>query len=474
MISRRPSVLAATAIMAATLNGRQQVIDMRGQPIPGLYAGGEAIPDVEMCRLFAIDADRYELDNGEPLPAIFRKATAPIVLIGVDSASWLKTAAWGFVMPQVSKKTGKPIQPKVVNNAQRRRVVPCAKDKGRPMSLFERWLTLWVALCILAGLVLGNLLPGAFGVLASLEYASVNLVVAVLIWAMVYPMMIAIDFGSLKAVGQRPKGLIITLVINWLIKPFTMAALAVLFFNHVFAGLIDPERAPEYIAGLILLGAAPCTAMVFVWSQLTRGDPNYTLVQVSVNDLIMVVAFAPIVAFLLGVTDISVPWETLVLSVVLYIVIPLIAGALTRRALIARGGVRAVDAFTAWIKPASVLGLLLTVVLLFGFQGQLILAQPLLIALIAVPIVIQSYGIFALGYGAAWVWRVPHKVAAPCALIGTSNFFELAVAVAIGLFGLDSGAALATVVGVLVEVPVMLSLVAFANRTRARFHRGRR
>ncbi|MBV2185456.1 MAG: bile acid:sodium symporter, partial [Rhizobium sp.] len=230
------------------------------------------------------------------------------------------------------------------------------------MSLFERWLTLWVALCILAGLVLGNLAPGLFGVLAGLEYASVNLVVAVLIWAMVYPMMIAIDFGSLKDVGRRPKGLIITLAINWLIKPFTMAALAVLFFNHVFAGLIDPAKAPEYIAGLILLGAAPCTAMVFVWSQLTKGDPNYTLVQVSVNDLIMVVAFAPIVAFLLGVTDISVPWETLILSVVLYIVIPLIAGWLTRRTLIARG--RSVEDFTARIKPTSVLGLLLTVVLL--------------------------------------------------------------------------------------------------------------
>ncbi len=337
------------------------------------------------------------------------------------------------------------------------------------MTLFERWLTLWVALCILAGLALGNLLPGLFGALASLEYASVNLVVAVLIWAMVYPMMIAIDFGSLKAVGQRPKGLVITLVINWLIKPFTMAALAVLFFNHIFAGLIDPERAPEYIAGLILLGAAPCTAMVFVWSQLTKGDPNYTLVQVSVNDLIMVAAFAPIVAFLLGVTDISVPWETLVLSVVLYIVIPLIAGTLTRRRLIAKGGEAAVSAFTARIKPASVIGLLVTVVLLFGFQGPVILAQPLVIALIAVPILIQSYGIFALGYGWAWAWGVPHRVAAPCALIGTSNFFELAVAVAIGLFGLNSGAALATVVGVLVEVPVMLSLVAFANRTRDRF-----
>jgi ACR3 family arsenite transporter len=335
------------------------------------------------------------------------------------------------------------------------------------MSLFERWLTLWVALCILAGLVLGNLLPGVFAALAGLEYASVNLVVAVLIWAMVYPMMIAIDLGSLRAVGQRPRGLVITLVINWLIKPFTMAALAVLFFNHLFAGLIDPAKAPEYIAGLILLGAAPCTAMVFVWSQLTRGDPNYTLVQVSVNDLVMVVAFAPIVAFLLGVTDISVPWNTLVLSVVLYIVIPLIAGALTRRALLRHG--RSVEAFTARIKPASVLGLLLTVVLLFGFQGPVIVAQPLLIGLIAVPIILQSYGIFALGYAWAWAWHLPHRVAAPCALIGTSNFFELAVAVAIGLFGLNSGAALATVVGVLVEVPVMLSLVAFANRTRGRF-----
>lgn len=337
------------------------------------------------------------------------------------------------------------------------------------MSLFERWLTLWVALCILVGLVLGNLMPGLFTALAGLEYASVNLVVAVLIWAMVYPMMIAIDFGSLKDVGRRPRGLVITLVINWLIKPFTMAALAVLFFNYVFAGLIDPAKAPEYIAGLILLGAAPCTAMVFVWSQLTKGDPNYTLVQVSVNDLIMVVAFAPIVAFLLGVTDITVPWETLILSVVLYIVIPLIAGALTRRALMARRGEAAVADFTARIKPASVLGLLLTVVLLFGFQGQVIIAQPLLIALIAVPIIIQSYGIFALGYAWAFAWKLPHRVAAPCALIGTSNFFELAVAVAIGLFGLNSGAALATVVGVLVEVPVMLSLVAFANRTRNRF-----
>ncbi len=337
------------------------------------------------------------------------------------------------------------------------------------MSLFERYLSLWVFLCILAGIGLGSLAPGLFAALAALEYASVNLVVAVLIWAMVWPMMIGVDFGALRDVGKRPKGLVITLVVNWLIKPFTMGALGVLFFNHLFAGWIDPAKAPEYIAGLILLGAAPCTAMVFVWSHLTRGDANYTLVQVSVNDLIMVVAFAPIVAFLLGVTDISVPWETLLLSVALFIVIPLIAGALTRQRLMARGGAPAVTAFTARIKPASVIGLLATVVLLFGFQGPVILAQPLLIALIAAPILIQSYGIFALAYGWAWAWRVPHRIAAPCALIGTSNFFELAVAVAIGLFGLNSGAALATVVGVLVEVPVMLSLVAFANRTRERF-----
>ncbi len=337
------------------------------------------------------------------------------------------------------------------------------------MSLFECYLTLWVALCIVAGLALGALLPGVFAALANLEYASVNLIVAVLIWAMVYPMMVVVDLSSLKSVGQRPKGLIITVVINWLIKPFTMAALGVLFFQYLFAGLIDGDKATEYIAGLILLGAAPCTAMVFVWSQMTKGDANYTLVQVSLNDLIMVVAFAPIVAFLLGVTDIAVPWETLILSTVLYVVIPLVAGAVTRSALIRQGGEAAVAAFTARIKPASVMGLLLTVVLLFGFQGPVILAQPGLIALLAVPIIIQSYGIFALGYGWAYLWKLPHKIAAPCALIGTSNFFELAVAVAIGLFGLNSGAALVTVVGVLVEVPVMLSLVAFANRTRGRF-----
>jgi arsenite transporter len=342
------------------------------------------------------------------------------------------------------------------------------------MSSFERYLSLWVALCIVAGIALGGLLPGAFQFLASLEYGSVNFVVAILIWFMVYPMMVAVDFTSLRRVHERPRGLVITLVVNWLIKPFTMAALGVLFFQHLFAELIDPANAGQYIAGLILLGAAPCTAMVFVWSQMTRGDANYTLVQVSLNDVIMIFAFAPLVALLLGVTDIVVPWETLLLSVVLYVVIPLIAGVITRTRLMRRAGPGAVGEaevarFTSRIKPLSVLGLLATVVLLFGFQGQIILDQPVLIALIAVPLLIQSYGIFGIAYGAAYLWRVPFNVAAPCALIGTSNFFELAVAVAIGLFGLNSGAALVTVVGVLVEVPVMLSLVAFANRTRAWF-----
>jgi ACR3 family arsenite transporter len=344
---------------------------------------------------------------------------------------------------------------------------------GMTLSVFDRFLSLWVALCIVAGVFLGSLFPGLFQTVAGWEYASVNLVVAVLIWAMVYPMMVAVDFASLRHIHKRPKGLVITVVVNWLIKPFTMAALGVLFFQFVFADLIDPADAGQYIAGLILLGAAPCTAMVFVWSQLTRGDANYTLLQVSLNDIIMIFAFAPIVALLLGVTDIQVPWETLLLSVGLYVVTPLAAGAATRFISIRRAngaqGEAAVARFTTAVKPFSVLGLLATVVLLFGFQGHVILDRPLLIALIAVPLLIQSYGIFVIAYAAAWAWRVPHNVAAPCALIGTSNFFELAVAVAIGLFGLNSGAALVTVVGVLVEVPVMLSLVAFANRTRRYF-----
>ncbi|MBC7154321.1 MAG: ACR3 family arsenite efflux transporter [Rhodobacteraceae bacterium] len=334
------------------------------------------------------------------------------------------------------------------------------------MGMFERWLSVWVGTAMVAGLALGMVAPGLVGAVAAAEVASVNLVVAVLIWAMVYPMMVGVDPGSLRDVARQPRGLLITLAVNWLIKPFTMALLAVVFFDVVFAPLIAPEDARQYIAGLILLGAAPCTAMVFVWSQLTGGDENYTLVQVSVNDLIMVVAFAPIVAFLLGVTEIAVPWQTLVLSVVLYVVLPLLAGLITRRML---GGAKAIAAFRARAKPWSVVGLIVTVAILFGLQGQAIVDRPLIIALIAVPILIQSYGIFALAYAAAWMLKVPHRVAAPCALIGTSNFFELAVAVAISLFGLGSGAALATVVGVLVEVPVMLTLVAFANRTRARF-----
>lgn len=337
------------------------------------------------------------------------------------------------------------------------------------MSIFERFLSVWVALCIVAGITLGLAFPAAFKFLADLEFASVNFPVAILIWAMVWPMMIDVDFGSLRKVGEKPKGLVITLIVNWLIKPFTMAALGVLFFRFVFADFMPPSDAEGYIAGLILLGAAPCTAMVFVWSQLTRGDATYTLVQVSLNDTIMVFAFAPIVAVLLGVTNIEIPWTTLILSVVLYVVLPLVAGIITRHLLNSAGGHTAISAFLKRVKPFSVNGLLATVILLFGFQGETIINRPVVIALIAVPIIIQSYGIFAIAYGAAFALRVPHKIAAPCAMIGTSNFFELAVAVAISLYGLNSAAALATVVGVLVEVPVMLSLVAFANRTRTRF-----
>ncbi len=334
------------------------------------------------------------------------------------------------------------------------------------MSIFERYLSLWIALAILAGIALGNLFSGLVEGIAAMELARVNLIVAVLIWAMVYPMMIGVDLSSLKDVFRQPKGLTITLAVNWLIKPFTMAVLAVFFFEFVFADLIAPADAQQYIAGLILLGAAPCTAMVFVWSQLTNGDESYTLLQVSVNDAVMVVAFGPIVAFLLGVTDIVVPWETLVLSVILFVALPLLAGILTRVRLVSA---ERIEAFQSRAKPWSIVGLIATVVILFGLQGEVILEKPFVIALIAVPILLQSYGIFALAYAAAYLWKVPHRIAAPCALIGTSNFFELAVAVAISLFGLNSGAALATVVGVLVEVPVMLSLVAFANRTRARF-----
>ena len=335
------------------------------------------------------------------------------------------------------------------------------------MGVFERYLTVWVGLGILAGVGLGLLIPGIFQAVAAMEIAQVNLVVAVFIWIMIYPMMIQIDWHAVKDVGKKPQGLMLTLVVNWLIKPFTMAGLGVLFFQYVFADWVDPQSANEYIAGMILLGVAPCTAMVFVWSQLVKGDANYTLVQVSVNDLIMVVAFAPIAAFLLGVTNVTVPWETLLLSTMLYVVLPLLAGMVTRQLLV-KQSTTALGQFVARLKPWSVVGLIATVVLLFGFQAGTIVEKPGVIALIAVPLILQSYGIFFIGWwGAKWL-KLPHEIAGPACLIGTSNFFELAVAVAISLFGLNSGAALATVVGVLVEVPVMLSLVAMVNAWKPR------
>lgn len=352
-------------------------------------------------------------------------------------------------------------------------------DKSSALGLFERYLSVWVALSLGAGVVLGLVFPALFAGAAALQFANVNFIIAVLIWVMIYPMMIGVDFASLKDVGRKPKGLCITLVVNWLIKPFSMALLGLLFFEVLFVDWVDAESAREYIAGMILLGVAPCTAMVFVWSQLVRGDANYTLVQVTVNDLIMIFAFAPIAALLLGVTELTVPWNTLLLSVFLYVAIPLVAGYYTRQSLTRSLGPKAsesavaarVTEFTGVLKPYSVIGLLATVVLLFGFQAQTIIDKPQVIALIALPLIIQSYGIFAIAYGWAYLWRVPFSTAAPAALIGTSNFFELAVAVAISLFGLNSGAALATVVGVLVEVPVMLSLVALANRSESAFTR---
>ncbi|AXR05089.1 ACR3 family arsenite efflux transporter [Salinimonas sediminis] len=333
------------------------------------------------------------------------------------------------------------------------------------MGFFERYLSLWVALCIIAGVTAGSLAPEVFTAIASLEVAHVNLVVAVLIWLMIYPMMIQVDFGAIKDVGKKPKGLALTLIINWLIKPFTMALLGWLFFKGFFADWVDPQTANEYIAGMILLGVAPCTAMVFVWSHLTKGDANYTLVQVSVNDLIMIFAFAPLAGLLLGVSDITVPWDTLLLSVVLYVVLPLVAGVITRK-VVSQRGENALPTLVDKLKPLSMIGLLATLVLLFSFQATTILEKPQSIVLIAIPLLLQTYGIFAIAYFLAKRMGLPHNVAAPACMIGTSNFFELAVAVAISLFGLHSGAALATVVGVLVEVPVMLSLVWFANRTR--------
>jgi ACR3 family arsenite transporter len=339
---------------------------------------------------------------------------------------------------------------------------------------FERYLTLWVALCIVAGVAFGSWLPGVFAAVASAEVARVNLVVALLIWLMIVPMLLKIDFGALGSVRQHWKGVGVTLFINWAVKPFSMALLGSLFIGWLFAPLLPAGEIPSYIAGLILLAAAPCTAMVFVWSNLCEGEPTYTLSQVALNDVIMVFAFAPLVGFLLGVASITVPWDTLLLSVVLYIVLPVIAAQLIRRILLVRGGQPALDRLLGTLGPISLSALLATLVLLFGFQGRQILDQPLVIALLAVPIFIQVYFNAGLAYWLSKRFGVAWCVAAPAALIGASNFFELAVAAAISLFGLNSGAALATVVGVLVEVPVMLSVVTIVKRTRGWYEAGAR
>lgn len=343
--------------------------------------------------------------------------------------------------------------------------------KDQPgIGFFERYLTLWVALCIVVGIGIGQYLPIIPDTLSKFEYAKVSIPVAILIWLMIYPMMLKVDFQSVKNVGKRPKGILVTCVTNWLIKPFTMFGIAWLFFFGVFEALIPVELAHEYLAGAVLLGAAPCTAMVFVWSYLTRGDAAYTLVQVAVNDLIILVAFAPIVAFLLGVGGVEIPWDTLLLSVVLFVVIPLAAGVLTRIGVVKRRGIAYFNnVFVKKFDNFTIGGLLLTLIILFSFQGETILNNPLHILLIALPLIIQTVLIFFVAYGWSKAWKLPHNVAAPAGMIGASNFFELAVAVAISLFGLQSGAALATVVGVLVEVPVMLMLVKIANNTRGWF-----
>jgi len=337
----------------------------------------------------------------------------------------------------------------------------------KKIGLFEKYLTLWVGLGIAVGIIIGHFTGDGISVISNLEIARVNIPVAILIWLMIYPMMLQVDFTSIRQIGKKPKGVVWTVIINWLIKPFTMAFFAWVFFSKLYAAWIDPALAGEYIAGAILLGAAPCTAMVFVWSYLTDGDPNYTLVQVSVNDLIILVAFVPIVGLLLGITDVTIPYDTLVASVVIFVVIPLLAGVITQRILLKSHGeewFRRV--FLPKLKPVSIVALLITLVLLFAFQGQNIISNPLIILLAAVPLVIQTYFIFFLAwFGGRWL-KLRHNICAPAAMIGASNFFELAVAVAIALFGLQSPAALVTVVGVLVEVPVMLSLVYLANKWR--------
>lgn len=335
----------------------------------------------------------------------------------------------------------------------------------KQIGFFEKYLTVWVALCIIAGIAIGNFAGDSVVILSSLEVFNVNIPVAILVWLMIYPMMLQIDFSSIKDVRKSPKGLILTLVINWLIKPFTMAFFAWIFFTKLYAAYIAPELAGEYIAGAILLGAAPCTAMVFVWSYLTDGDPNYTLVQVSVNDLIILIAYVPIVGLLLGITNVEIPYDTLVASIVIFVVIPLVAGYITNKILIRKNGAEWFKkVFLAKLKPVSIFALLLTLVLLFAFQGNTITDNPLIILLVAIPLTIQTYFIFFLAWFGGRKLKLPHAICSPAAMIGASNFFELAVAVAIALFGLQSPAALVTVVGVLVEVPVMLSLVWLANK----------
>ena len=339
------------------------------------------------------------------------------------------------------------------------------------MKTFEKYLSLWVLTCMVIGVLLGKILPSMPHFLSRLEYAHVSIPVALLIWIMIYPMMLKVDFESVKNVGKHPKGLVVTSITNWLIKPFTMVGSAWLFFFVVFQTLIPTELAGEYLSGAVLLGAAPCTAMVFVWSHLSHGNPAYTLVQVAVNDLIILVAFAPIVALLLGVSGVQIPWDTLILSVALFVVIPLLAGIITRWLVVKRKGKDHFNkVFIHKFDNVTIVGLLLTLVILFSFQGETILRNPLHIVLIAIPLVIQTFLIFFLAYGWAKAWKIPYEISAPAGMISASNFFELAVAVAVSLFGLNSGAALATTVGVLVEVPVMLTLVRIANKTSNKFN----
>jgi ACR3 family arsenite transporter len=345
-----------------------------------------------------------------------------------------------------------------------------SKQKLEGISFFERYLTIWVALCMVIGVLIGKFIPAIPAFLGKFEYANVSIPIAVLIWLMIYPMMMKVDFHSVKNVGKNPKGLYVTWITNWLIKPFTMFAIASFFFYKVFSGFISPELARDYLAGAVLLGAAPCTAMVFVWSHLTKGNPAYTVVQVATNDLIILVAFTPIVAFLLGIGGISIPWDTLILSVVLFVVVPLTAGVITRNVITKNKGVEYFEKnFIPKFSNITIGGLLLTLVIIFSFQGHVILENPLHILLIAIPLTIQTFFIFFVAYIAAKLLKLPHNVAAPAGMIGASNFFELAVAVAIALFGTTSPVALATIVGVLVEVPVMLILVKIANNTKAWF-----